>query len=398
MISHLIKMLWNRRRSNFLVLLEIFISFVVLVAVINVMLLFVGEYLKSSGYSHRHKNVLLYQLSWEETPDEEAKETLTRVKKNIQAMPEVAEVSLTRNTVPYVDDNSGDWVEIKYKEQTYGSRKWLVDDQFQKVLNMPLVDGHWFSSKHNASKLMPIVINNDLKEEVFGGKNAVGEVIKVGEKDRVVVGVVANSYSGGLAKPLLGYFERNNMEEVAAQPAGYFLVRFKSPITVETYSKMDKLITQVGLSEQWTNSQTGALELYRSYWFRELIIPVILITFIAGFIFMNVVMGLYGVFWQSISRRRSEIGVRRAVGALTGSIYRQMIGEVLLLATLAMIPGFVIVFQFFIFNTFDFIDSRIYLVVMLFSAGVIYILVTICALYPSWLAANIQPAEALHEE
>jgi len=46
----------------------------------------------------------------------------------------------------------------------------------------------------------------------------------------------------------------------------------------------------------------------------------------------------------------------------------------------------------------DFLGPRSYGLGIALSALVIYGLTLICGLYPSWMAARIQPAEALHYE
>ncbi len=397
MISHLFKMLWNRRRHNFLLLLELFFSFLVLMVVCNFILMIGGEYWKSAGYSHQISRVMVYQLRWENTTDQEASQAILRVTKYLQSWPEVIQVASTRNSVPYMNDPR-EWHDARYQGQVHGVRRFEVDDYFAKVLEIPLVAGHWFSPKENSSKSRPIVINEDMQAKIFNGKNPVGEVIRVGEEDRVIIGVAGNAYSGGLAKPMPAFFERNNPEEATYRPAGNLLIKFKKDIGVQTYDKMDKVLRNAGLSENWINPQMGSLELFRSIWYRELMVPLMLVGIVAGFLFINVVVGLYGVFWQNINRRKAEIGLRRAIGARSGEIYRQMVGEVIVLATLAIVPGLLLGVQFLIFDTFGFIDSRIYVGVMLFSALFIYLLVTLCALYPGWIASRIQPAEALHEE
>jgi putative ABC transport system permease protein len=52
-----------------------------------------------------------------------------------------------------------------------------------------------------------------------------------------------------------------------------------------------------------------------------------------------VAFGLFGVLWQNTTRRIPEIGLRRAIGASAGQIYRQIIAEQLLLSSAAMLSA-----------------------------------------------------------
>ena len=127
------------------------------------------------------------------------------------------------------------------------------------------------------------------------------------------------------------------------------------------------------------------------------LVPVIIFLIICGFLLINVALGLFGVLNVSITRRRGEIGLRRALGATEGSISRQFVGEMWVLATFALVLGLLLAGQFPLLNVFD-LDAGVYLTAMAVSVVVIYLLVTLCALFPSRQAAMVQPAVALHEE
>jgi putative ABC transport system permease protein len=112
---------------------------------------------------------------------------------------------------------------------------------------------------------------------------------------------------------------------------------------------------------------------------------------------INVGLGLFGILWYNINKRRSEIGLRRAIGATGSGISTQMIGEALAMATIALFIGLFFTVQFPLLNVFD-LPSGIYITAIALSAGFIYLLVILCALYPGSQAAKIYPAVALHED
>jgi putative ABC transport system permease protein len=111
-----------------------------------------------------------------------------------------------------------------------------------------------------------------------------------------------------------------------------------------------------------------------------------------------VALGLSGVLWQNVTRRTRELGLRRALGATGGSVHRQIIAEVALLTTLAVIIGVVIVAQLPILGLFKLVTPSSYTIGIVGALATIYGLTLLCGLYPSWLAGRVQPAQALHYE
>jgi putative ABC transport system permease protein len=112
---------------------------------------------------------------------------------------------------------------------------------------------------------------------------------------------------------------------------------------------------------------------------------------------VNVGLGLFGILWYNINSRRSEMGLRRAVGASGNGITLQLIGEAIFMATLALILGTLLAIQFPLLRVFD-LYPGIYLMSILISVLFIYLLVILCALYPGKQAANLLPAVVLHED
>ena len=108
-------------------------------------------------------------------------------------------------------------------------------------------------------------------------------------------------------------------------------------------------------------------------------------------------LGLFGVMWYNINKRRGEIGLRRAIGATGKSVSSQLVTESIILATLSIIVGTFFAVQFPLLNVFD-LPASVYIIAMLLAIIFIYVLVIICALYPGRQAAAIYPAVALHEE
>jgi putative ABC transport system permease protein len=151
------------------------------------------------------------------------------------------------------------------------------------------------------------------------------------------------------------------------------------------------------IAKGWT-LRIDTLDKARKRAFKTTLVLPIILTVICGFLTINVALGLFGIIWYSTNRRKGEIGLRRALGANTRTIYAQIIGETLALATIGIAAGCFLAFQFPILDIIGFIEDEVYYFAYGFSIIGIYIISALCALYPAWLAARIQPAEALRNE
>jgi len=67
MIKHLFKMVWNRKRTNFLITVEIFFSFLVLFTVILFGVYYTDNYRQPLGFSYQ--NVLNISITRERRPN-----------------------------------------------------------------------------------------------------------------------------------------------------------------------------------------------------------------------------------------------------------------------------------------------------------------------------------------
>ncbi|MBC8081884.1 MAG: FtsX-like permease family protein, partial [Hymenobacter sp.] len=146
----------------------------------------------------------------------------------------------------------------------------------------------------------------------------------------------------------------------------------------------------------WTSSITPLAE-ERATQLKTGLAPLVALVLVCVFLIINVALGLFGVLWQTISQRRGEIGVRRALGATAGTISGQIVGEILVVTTFGLGLGLLVAAQFPLLGVLG-VPAGVYGTAMLLATGGLYALTFVCALYPSRLAAGIRPAVALREE
>ena len=109
-------------------------------------------------------------------------------------------------------------------------------------------------------------------------------------------------------------------------------------------------------------------------------------------------IGLYGVSSYAVSQRRTEIGVRIALGAAPRSVVRLILLRVAILTGLGIIEGVVLSFW-----ALDVVSSFLFGLSPDDPATLIAAILTVSAIglaagwLPAWRAARIEPAEVLKE-
>ena len=206
-----------------------------------------------------------------------------------------------------------------------------------------------------------------------------------------VIGVVEYfKNSGDFTENSPHFFIMMKPEEAPWQ----FLIRSK-PGSGEAF-RTELLNRTSAIAKDWTLT-TGKLSDFRKRTIRIDWMPVIVISIICTFLIINILLGLMGLLWYNVNHRKSEIGLRKSVGAPTSMIKKQLAGEMLALATMGMIPGLIIALQFPLLRAFD-TSPGIYFMAIITAIILIYLLVIISTLLPTAVASRVQPAEALHEE
>lgn len=391
MLTHLFKLIWNKKKQNFLLITEMFVSFLVMFAVFTMVVRNYNNYRQPAGFDHED----VWVVSYTHPENIQRNDSVTLFKNalltHLKSFPQVVEAGFTGHNFPYAMSTSNSVVDADQIKRVM-TNFYNADENYLKVLNAKMISGRWFSKADAASKSPVIVINRKLQEELFEGKNALGKYIKNGDDQLKVVGVVENLKDKGSYQPIEnGLYKR--VDSGAAKWMTNILVKVRPGTDAAFESKMFKsLSNMIGTSVEIEHMDKKLVRKNKLS-----LVPMILMLVLGGFLIINVALGLFGVLWYNINKRRGEIGLRRAVGASGNSVSKQLVGESLVLSTLALLIGLFFAIQFPLLKVFD-LPSSVYLVAIGLSIAFIYLLVFLCALYPGRQAAAIYPAVALHEE
>ncbi|SFQ32529.1 ABC transporter permease [Hymenobacter arizonensis] len=399
MLRHLFTLIWNRKRSNLLLISEIFFSFVVLFGVGAVVITTAKNYLAPHGFNYEQVWRLQVRAGQGLTmPRAELDDVLRQVK----ALPGVQTVALTSGNTPFIFNNNNSFFGYKDKQSPL-TNVYDADDHYATAMQLQLREGRWFAPADDGSNHRPVVISQDLRESLFGNEPALGKIFTYSKPDKVtkpedefvVMGVVEKvRMESDFSAPISSLWKRLIPFDTTHWETANVLVRVAPGSGGLLQEKIARTVASV--TRQWT-TEVRVMNDERINRRRYTLVPVVGLAIIGLFLIINVALGLFGVLWYNISQRRAEIGLRRAMGATGASIGRQFLGEMMVVTTFGVLLGGLLAAQFPLLHAFD-QPAQPYLLAIAAATGAVYLITALCAWQPSRLAAAIHPAVALREE
>lgn len=397
MIRHLLKLVWNRKRANALIVAEIFVSFLVIFAVITGAITFISNWMRPLGYDWKNVWGLRadYELHIGQEPDPKLHETMMRLLGEIRSFPQVEAVAGS-NTPPYAFST------MEWGTEINGERVRLimddVTDDYAKVMRMKVLKGRFFNAEDDAAQYRPAVIDETAAKKLFGDANPIGQKVQMREdRDSFRVVGVVESYrkDGEVQSPKEMVFLRYMPDHKFGGIVRNIMIRVR-PGTPAIFEQA--LVERIQRVAPDMSFRARPMAQMRREALRFHLAPLVAGGIVALFLISMVALGLTGVLWQNVTKRTREIGLRRSMGASGKDVNKQILLEVFLLTTIALIVGSVIVLQLPILGAFTIVTPAAFSAGFTLALATIYALTVLCGLYPSWLASRLQPADALRYE
>ncbi len=394
MLKHLFKLIWNKKKENFLLISEMLVSFLVIFAVFTLLVYYYQNYRTPMGIDYENVWVVNYSNALKTENTDSLKLFYETLRQRVRSIPQVKDMSFSSDNVPFSQSTNGDG--MTYKNVREQVDVFSVEDSYQNVLNAKVLEGRWFNSQDAIAKTAPVIINETLKRKLFGNDRAIGKLVSFAhdEKSKIeVIGVVEDAkVKGDYVKVDPATFVR--LDTGSFHWLGNILIK----VSPDADAAFEGILYKT-IANYMKNSNVEIEHLINKRKSKNYfaLVPMIVLLIVAGFLIVNVALGLFGVLWYNINKRRGEIGLRRAIGASGKSVSMQLVSESLILATLSLIIGSFFAVQFPLLNVFD-LPASVYLTAIGLAVLFIYLLVFSCSLYPGKQAAAIYPAVALHEE
>lgn len=265
-----------------------------------------------------------------------------RVLEQIQAVPGVESAGITGDL--FIDNNREQVVTVDRGDGTVSERLQFVGSEvsadFFKAMGTPLLRGRFFSIGDGPDAPPVAIINNAMARHSWPGHDPVGKRFKLGPRNSdlpwyTVVGVVADMRRQG---PEREPFPQMFVSLAQSPPqSADFLIRtsLDDPLAMAgalraAVRRVEKNAPIYGVAP--LEQQLGTYVAQRRFQ----------TSLLAGFSLVALLMaavGIYGLIQYSIATRTREIGIRMAMGAQAGEIFRMILGEGLKLSLTGLMLG-----------------------------------------------------------
>lgn len=322
-----------------------------------------------------------------------------RLQQRLAALPGVVDVALA-STFPLGLERSGSrgFVPEGYVPRTNEDLSIpyaIVSPRYFSTMKIPLLDGRDFNDLDDEKALPVAIINEVLAKRFWAGLDPIGRNFRCGQRDLTVIAVTKPGKHYTIAEAPQPFFYTPYGQGVwdlnlglcvrtAGAPAGLVLA------LREEIHRLDPAV-EIWAALPMTDHMKAAF-----------IAPMFAMRLLLGLGAVALVlaaMGVYAVMAYSVTQRRSEFGVRMALGAATSDILRQVLRQGLSLAALGIAAGLVLsvgvtrLLAGLLYGVSPF-DPATFVGVPL--------LLTVIAVLAAWLparrATRVAPSEALRNE
>jgi predicted permease len=269
-----------------------------------------------------------------------------------------------------------------------------VGPGYLETLHTPLIAGRDFTSQDNQGSLPVAIVNKALVDRYWPGQSAIGKHVLRGTQWITVVGVAAN-----------GKYRRlvNDSAPLVLLP---LMQHYDSVVILHVRTKGNPLDFASAV-ETTAHDLNPDLPLYNVTTLKENmqmgnVFERIAVTFATSFGLLALVLaaiGIYAVISYTTRQRTHEIGIRMALGACKGGVFRQVLGQGLRLALVGLAVGIAVsLFLTRLLRSMLFGVGATDWLTFAAVAGVLCAVALAACYLPARRAASVDPMQALRTE
>jgi putative ABC transport system permease protein len=384
--------MWNKRRANSMIFLEILLAFVVLFGVFAFIFYNADRYRSPLGFNY--EQTIGVRIDIDDALDSlSVLELQKRIHGELLAMPNVEAATFIGPVSPF---GGSTWqTGSTLNGQQITTQGLFADYRFGEAAQVELTDGRWFTEDDLRGKYEPVVVNAEFKRRYFPNVETIVDSVWDISGEHIIVGVTGDfKYKSNFAEnfPLTFYPQMSRLKD--GYPFEMMIIRLRPNTLAETEEEIFNLLV-----DNTKNTEVVIWEMAkdRRKANRPIVIPMVILLVVSGFLLINIALGLFGVLFTQINRRRSEIGLRKAMGATPGQVTTQFVLEILIVTIMALLLGTFFAIQVPLLELMP-IPSTFFYYGIVGAIAVIITIVLFCSFLPSRQAAGLHPADVLHEQ
>lgn len=325
MIRHILKQIWTQRRRNGWILSELLIVFVLAWYIVDYSFVMAHNRMIPNGYDISNT----FQVTYGNNVNDSTRADFDRFYNKIKHFQGVQHIFVTSSwsVSPFSGSYNGGTIQSDSTADSYHAQyKGIASNGYFSVFKVRSVNTEKLA-RLDFSDFNTVVVSQNLATSLFGKEGAIGKTVFLGKNPYRITDIIENQKRYAYYQPGNVIFYPNKIAkmsmsspEISIRTGDNFSIeQFKHDVTADI-----KPYGDIQREQEFAEGITKDIRLRNG---------------IMIFFLLNIALGVIGTFWFRNQTRRSEIGLRLALGSSHRQIQNQYITEAILILTLAAIPA-----------------------------------------------------------